>query len=112
MSFISTPWNCDRCDGNSGVALEVLPASNGENVPKLPNTQLVIVAQDEKIKAVRRRFGMGRRDFVRTAAPGAIGVGPIDAVSASMRATLRAQGPVRLAGRVTGRLPGRGKWGD
>jgi uncharacterized protein len=70
-------------DPSEAPAIDVLPASNGEFVPEDPSpAQLKIMAlQNEKIEEVRRRFGMNRRDFVRTAAAFSVGVWAIDQVT-------------------------------
>jgi len=80
MSFL---WKRHWPDPPEDVAIDVLPASNGEYVPKDPSpAQLRIMAlQNEKIEETRRRFGMNRRQFVRTAAAYSIGVWAIDQVT-------------------------------
>ena len=76
-------WKQHWPDPPEDVAIDVLPASNGEYVPKDPSpAQLRIMAlQDEKIEETRRKFGMSRRQFVRTAAAYSIGVWAIDQVT-------------------------------
>ncbi len=76
-------WKDHMGDASEDVAIDVLPASNGEYVPKDPTpAQLKIMAlQNEKIEEVRRKFGMNRRQFVRTAAAYGIGVWAIDQVT-------------------------------
>src|SRR4029077_3311740 len=63
--------------------IDVMPASNGEFIPKEPSqNQLRIMAlQNSKIEELRRRFGMSRRDFVRTAAAFSVGVWAVDQVT-------------------------------
>ena len=77
-------WKDSWTDPPEDVAIDVLPCSNGEYVPKDPSpNQLKIMAlQNEKIEETRRRFNMTRRDFVRTSAAYAIGVWAIDKVTA------------------------------
>ena len=60
-----------------------MPASNGEYVPREPtaNDLEIMRLQNEKIDELRRRFGMSRRDFVRTAAAFSIGVWAVDSVT-------------------------------
>ena len=55
-------------DPSEAPAIDVLPASNGEFVPEDPSpAQLKIMAlQNEKIEETRRKFGISRRQFVRT----------------------------------------------
>jgi uncharacterized protein len=76
-------WKAGWPDIPEDAPFDVLPASNGEYIPKDPSpNQLKIMAlQDEKIEEVRRKFGMPRRDFVRTAAAMAVGVWAIDTVT-------------------------------
>jgi hypothetical protein len=77
------PWKHHWPDPPEDVAIDVMPASNGEYIPRDPTpAQLRIMAlQNEKIEEVRRRFGMSRRQFVRTAAAYGIGVWAIDQVT-------------------------------
>ncbi|MDQ3943919.1 MAG: hypothetical protein M3357_01945, partial [Actinomycetota bacterium] len=77
-------WKDSWTDPPEDVAIDVLPCSNGEYVPKEPSpNQLKIMAlQNEKIEETRRKFNMTRRDFVRTSAAYAIGVWAIDQVTA------------------------------
>jgi hypothetical protein len=76
-------WKRYWPDPPEDVAIDVLPATTGEYLPKDPSpAQLKIMAvQNERIEDVRRRFGMSRRDFVRTAAAYSIGVWAIDTVT-------------------------------
>ena len=77
------PWKQHWPDPPEDVAIDVMPASNGEFIPPDPTPdQIRIMAlQNEKIEEVRRRFGMSRRQFVRTAAAYSIGVWAIDQVT-------------------------------
>lgn len=77
------PWKEQWPDPPEDVAIDVLPASNGEYIPKDPSPQQlkIMALQNEKIEEERRRFGMSRRDFVRTAAAYGIGVWAIDQVT-------------------------------
>lgn len=67
-------------------AIDVLPASNGEYVPKPASKQqrAIMALQDEQIEQQRHRFGMNRRDFVRTSAAMGIGVWAIDQVTGGL----------------------------
>jgi hypothetical protein len=78
------PWKQTWPDVPEDVAIDVMPCSNGEYVPKPPSrSQLQIMAlQDEKIEHYRRKFNMDRRSFVRTAAAYAIGISAINTVTA------------------------------
>jgi len=63
--------------------IDVMPASNGEYIPKEPsqNQLRIMELQNSKIEELRRKFGMSRRDFVRTAAAFSVGVWAIDQVT-------------------------------
>ncbi|MGQ0467434.1 MAG: hypothetical protein ACT4QG_19225 [Sporichthyaceae bacterium] len=78
------PWKQHWPDIPEDVAIDVMPTSNGEYVPKPPTRQQlqIMALQDQEIEAQRRRFGMDRRSFVRTAAAYAIGIWAINAVTA------------------------------
>ncbi|HEX9684018.1 MAG TPA: amidohydrolase family protein [Acidimicrobiales bacterium] len=70
-------------DGASeALPVDVFPASNGEFVPPPPTArQRTIMARAEaETERYRRRFGMNRREFVRSAAAMAIGFWAIDSV--------------------------------
>ncbi|MGQ0624098.1 MAG: hypothetical protein ACT4PP_05495 [Sporichthyaceae bacterium] len=80
---VDIPWKQTWPDISEDVAIDVMPTSNGEYVPKDPTAaQIRIMAlQDEQIEIHRRRFNMDRRAFVRTAAAYSIGIWAINAVS-------------------------------
>lgn len=65
------------------VAIDVMPASNGEYAPKPPTRQqiAIMLLQDEKIEHSRRRFNMDRRSFVRIAAAYTIGISATNTVA-------------------------------
>jgi predicted TIM-barrel fold metal-dependent hydrolase len=66
------------------MPFDILPASNGEFVPP-PTTareRAIMRLQDEEAEAVRRKLGLSRRQFVRTAAAYAVGLWAIDQLSA------------------------------
>jgi uncharacterized protein len=80
-------WKHHWPDPPEDVAIDVMPASNGEYLPGFgrgpsPQQRAIMDLQNEQIEHHRRRFGMSRRDFVRTAAAYAIGVWAIDQVTA------------------------------
>jgi predicted TIM-barrel fold metal-dependent hydrolase len=70
-------------DPSEAPAIDVMPASNGEYVPPdpTPAQRKIMALQNEKIEEVRRKFGMSRRQFVRTAAAFSVGVWAIDQVT-------------------------------
>ncbi|MGH8997962.1 MAG: hypothetical protein ACRDY7_01065 [Acidimicrobiia bacterium] len=70
-------------DPSEAPAFDVMPASNGEYIPKdpTPAQHRIMALQNEKIEETRRKFGMSRRQFVRTAAAYSIGVWAIDQVT-------------------------------
>jgi uncharacterized protein len=65
------------------LPVDVLPASNGEFFPAPPNReQLDIMATaDAEVERYRRRLGMSRRDFVRSAMAYSIGFWAINQVA-------------------------------
>ena len=67
---------------NEALPVDILPCSNGEfDPPPTTPAQLAATALAEsETERVRRRFGMSRRDFVRSAAAFAIGLWAIDEV--------------------------------
>jgi len=69
-------------DLSEASPVDVLPCSNGEYVPPVPTRrQLAITAlADQEAERWRRRMGMDRRHFMRTAAAMAVGFWAIDAV--------------------------------
>jgi predicted TIM-barrel fold metal-dependent hydrolase len=60
----------------------VLPASNGEFLPKAPTREqrLVMGLADHEVEETRRRFGMTRRQFVRSAGAYTIGLWAINQI--------------------------------
>jgi predicted TIM-barrel fold metal-dependent hydrolase len=65
------------------MPFDILPASNGEFVPP-PATareRTIMRFQDEEAERVRRKLGLSRREFVRTAAAYAVGLWAIDQLS-------------------------------
>jgi hypothetical protein len=65
------------------LPVDVMPASNGEFVPKPPShiQRSIMALADQETERVRRKMGMSRRDFVRTAAAYTIGLWAINQVS-------------------------------
>src|ERR687887_956361 len=70
-------------DPSEAPPIDIMPASNGEFVPPdpTPAQRKIMALQNEKIEEVRRKFGMSRRQFVRTAAAYSIGVWAINQVT-------------------------------
>jgi uncharacterized protein len=68
---------------STDMPVDVLPCSNGEFLPgEATADQLRIMAlQNEKAEEVRRRLGMSRRDFVRSAAAYGVGLWAIGQVA-------------------------------
>lgn len=69
-------------DLNENLPIDVLPASNGEFIPPPPSPdelRIMAIANDET-ERLRRKFGMSRRQFVRTAAAYGIGLAAINQV--------------------------------
>ena len=70
-------------DPSETPPIDIMPASNGEFMPPdpTPEQRKIMALQNEKIEEVRRKFGMSRRQFVRTAAAYGIGVWAVDQVT-------------------------------
>jgi predicted TIM-barrel fold metal-dependent hydrolase len=70
-------------DPSETAPIDIMPASNGEFIPPEPTPaqRKIMALQNEKIEETRRKFGMSRRQFVRTAAAYGIGVWAIDQVT-------------------------------
>ena len=65
------------------MPFDILPASNGEFIPP-PATareRTIMRLQDEVAESLRRKLGLSRREFVRTAAAYAVGLWAIDQLS-------------------------------
>lgn len=69
---------------SEGMPFDILPASNGEFVPRgaTARERAIMCLQDDEAERSRRRFGMSRREFVRTAAAYSVGLWAIDLLSA------------------------------
>src|SRR4051794_25198798 len=70
-------------DPSEAPPIDIMPASNGEFIPPeaTPAQRKIMALQNEKIEEVRRKFGMSRRNFVRTAAAYSIGVWAVNEVT-------------------------------
>lgn len=77
-------WKRSWPDLPEDLPLDVMPCSNGEFVPPKPTPEQIEVMRlaNEKTEEMRRKFGMSRRDFVRTSAAMAIGFWALDTVNA------------------------------
>src|SRR5690242_14589985 len=64
------------------VPVDVLPCSNDEYFPRDPTAEQIAIMElaSRECERMRRKFGLSRRAFVRTAAATAIGFWAIDAV--------------------------------
>ena len=69
-------------DPSEELPVDVLPCSNGEFIPPPPTARqrAIMAVAEAETERLRRRFGMSRRDFVRSAAAMAIGFWAIDMV--------------------------------
>ena len=70
-------------DPSEALPVDVLPCSNGEFIPPPPSLRQrqIMWLADQETERLRRRFGMSRRQFVRTAAAMAVGFWAIDTVT-------------------------------
>ncbi|MEY2477948.1 MAG: uncharacterized protein QOG87_3263 [Actinomycetota bacterium] len=78
-------WKRSWGDQNEDLPVDVLPCSNGEYIP-LPASagqRAIMSLADAESERWRRRLGMSRRQFVRTAAATAVGLWAIDMVGDS-----------------------------
>jgi hypothetical protein len=72
-------WN----DLPENLPVDVFPASNGEFIPESPTQDQIAIMRlaEEESERVRRKMGMTRREFVRTAAAYSIGVWAIGQIT-------------------------------
>src|SRR4029078_1312495 len=63
-------YNKHNPDPSETPPIDVMPAATGESMPPdpTPAQHKSMALQNEKIEELRRKFGMSRRQFVRTAA--------------------------------------------
>jgi hypothetical protein len=75
-------WRRSWADQSEDLPVDVLPCSNGEYVPRdaTAEQQAIMRLADAESERWRRRLGMSRRQFVRTAAATAIGFWAIDTI--------------------------------
>ena len=76
-------WKAHYGDLWEGLPVDVLPVSNGEFLPEAPTSEQIAIMElaERETEKARARFGMSRREFVRTAAAFSIGVWAINQVT-------------------------------
>ena len=76
----SGPGRFSWPDLSEALPIDVMPCSNGEYAPLPPSREQIQIMRmaDSETERLRRRFGVSRREFVRTAAASAIGFWAID----------------------------------
>jgi hypothetical protein len=75
-------WKRSWDDPSEELPVDVLPCSNGEFLPPAasPQQRAIMALAGAETDRWRRRYGMSRRSFVRTAAATTIGLWAIDAI--------------------------------
>jgi hypothetical protein len=83
-----TRWKHSWDDPSEAMPLDVMPISNGEFIPLPPTREqrAIMALQEEEGERIRRKLGMSRRDFVRSAAALAVGFWAVDRVMTPARA--------------------------
>ena len=83
-----TRWKDSWDDPSEAMPLDVMPISNGEFIPLPPTREqrAIMALQEEEGERIRRKLGMSRRDFVRSAAALAVGFWAVDRVMTPARA--------------------------
>jgi hypothetical protein len=81
-ALTSRPYRHSWPDMSEALPVDVMPCSNDEYFPPPPTREQVAIMwlADRETERMRRKFGMSRRNFVRTAAATAIGFWAIDMV--------------------------------
>ncbi len=81
-SLTSKPYVHSWEEMSPALPIDVMPCSNDEYFPPVPSPEQVAIMElaNRESERMRRKFNMGRREFVRTAAASAIGFWAIDAV--------------------------------
>jgi hypothetical protein len=81
-SMTSKPYRHSWEDMSEDLPVDVMPCSNDEYFPPAPSREQIAIMDlaNRESEKMRTRFGMSRRNFVRTAAASAIGFWAIDAV--------------------------------
>jgi len=77
------PWKRSWPDLPEDLAVDVMPASNGEFIPPPPTHEqkAIMALQNQEVDRIRRKMGMNRRDFVRTSMAYAVGFWAINQIS-------------------------------
>src|SRR5687767_10409476 len=75
-------WKRSWDDARENLPVDVLPCTNEEYLPAPPTKEQIAIMQlaDRETERLRRKWGLDRRTFVRTAAATGIGFWAIDAV--------------------------------
>ncbi|MGH2727464.1 MAG: hypothetical protein ACRDKS_10895, partial [Actinomycetota bacterium] len=75
-------WKRSWPDLSEDLPLDVMPYSNGEFFPPEPTEQQKLIMQlaNEESERLRRKMGMSRRQFVRTAAAYTVGLWAINQI--------------------------------
>ena len=81
-SLTSKPYVHSWEDMSEDMPVDVMPCSNDEYFPPVPSAEQIAIMElaSREGERMRRKFGMSRRAFVRTAAASAIGFWAIDAI--------------------------------
>ena len=76
-------WKRSWPDLSENLPLDVLPYSNGEFIPPPPteNQKRIMALANEEAERLRRKMGMSRRQFVRTAAAYTVGLWAINQIN-------------------------------
>jgi hypothetical protein len=75
-------WKRSQEDLSEAMPLDVMPISNGEFIPLPPSRQeiAIMALQEQEGERIRRKLGMSRRDFVRSAAAMAVGFWAVEQI--------------------------------
>ncbi len=76
-------WKRSNDDLSEAMPLDVMPISNGEFIPlpATPEQRAIMALQEHEGERIRRKLGMSRRDFVRSAAALAVGFWAVDKIT-------------------------------
>jgi hypothetical protein len=92
-------WKRSWPDLSEDLPLDVTPYSNGEFIPPAPTKQqkLIMELANEESERLRRKMGMSRRQFVRTAAAYTVGLWAINQVGLRFGRDARADNTETIA---------------